>query len=118
MPRRPAKTTRAVTIGALAIGLLTGVCAGAQAQNPQTGTPGQTPPPVTPRGPTTTPPEQVAPKSDGSTTSGTLSRSGGTLTPPAVDPGMTRTPPATSSGAMPVIPPPGTPGGNTSVVPK
>ncbi len=110
MPRR-----FAMTIGLLA-GL--GLCAAAQAQNPQTGTPGQTPPPVTPPGPTTTPPEQVAPRGDGSNLSDRLSRNQGTVTPPAVDPGITKTPPAHTNGSMPVIPPPGTAGGNPSVIPK
>jgi hypothetical protein len=89
----------------------------AHAQNPQSAPPGQTPPPVTPRGPTTTPPEQVAPRSDGNL-SESLSRNRGTVTPPAVDPGIAKRPPAGSSGSMPVIPPPGSAGGNPNVVPK
>ncbi|MGC1890946.1 MAG: hypothetical protein WA709_33540 [Stellaceae bacterium] len=41
-----------------------------------------------------------------------LSRSGGVITPPiGVDPQMKQTPPP-SGDSMPVIPPPGTPGGN------
>ena len=90
----------------------------AEAQNPQPGLPGQTPPGTSPRGPTTTPPEQIAPPSGGSSLSDTLSRNGGTMQPPAVDPGMHRTPPAATGGTMPVIPPPGTAGGNPTVVPK
>jgi hypothetical protein len=47
-----------------------------------------------------------------------LDRSGGVLEPPAnVDPAMPVVPPATS-GNMPIIRPPGTPGGNPNVVPK
>jgi hypothetical protein len=47
-----------------------------------------------------------------------LSRSGGVIRPPAdVDPQMKQMPPS-SGGRMPVIPPPGTPGGNPSVKPK
>ena len=47
-----------------------------------------------------------------------LSRSGGVITPPAeVDPRMKQTPPP-SGDNMPVVPPPGTPGGNPSVKPK
>jgi hypothetical protein len=47
-----------------------------------------------------------------------LSRSGGVIVPPAgVDPQMKQTPPA-SGDNMPVVPPPGTPGGNPSVKPK
>jgi hypothetical protein len=54
--------------------------------------------------------------------SGTLSpdlnRSGGVITPPAgIDPEIKQTPPATGS-TMPIIPPPGTPGGNPTVKPK
>ena len=43
-------------------------------------------------------------------TSGVIHPSGG------VDPGMTAKPPAT--GTMPVVPPPGSPGGRTDLVPK
>jgi hypothetical protein len=47
-----------------------------------------------------------------------LSRSGGVITPPAgVDPQMKQTPPP-SGDNMPVVPPPGTPGGNPAVKPK
>jgi hypothetical protein len=54
----------------------------------------------------------------GGSTSSELSRSGGVIKPPAdVDPQMKQTPPA-SGDKMPVIPPPGTPGGNPSVKPK
>ena len=52
------------------------------------------------------------------TTSSDLSRSGGVVIPPAeVDPGMKQTPPP-SGATMPVIPPPGTPGGNPAIKPK
>ena len=55
-------------------------------------------------------------------TSGTLSsdlnRSGGVIKPPAgIDPEIKQTPPPTGA-TMPVIPPPGTPGGNPAVKPK
>ncbi len=44
--------------------------------------------------------------------------SNGVIRPPVqVDPGITRPPPPVR-GAMPVIPPPGTPGGNPRVKPK
>jgi hypothetical protein len=47
-----------------------------------------------------------------------LNRSGGVITPPAgIDPEMKQTPPPTGS-TMPIIPPPGTPGGNPTVKPK
>ncbi len=52
------------------------------------------------------------------TLSSDLNRSGGVITPPAnVDPKIKQTPPATGA-KMPVIPPPGTPGGNPAVNPK
>jgi hypothetical protein len=103
------------------IGVLAGLGLGSavQAQNPQAAPPGPTAPPVTPPGPTTTPPEQMAPRRDGSNLSDTLSRSKGALTPPpAVDAGIAKAPPAGGAGNMPVIAPPGTAGGNPTVVPK
>jgi hypothetical protein len=46
-----------------------------------------------------------------------ISRSKGVICPPAgVDPGISA--PAVGGGIMPVIPPPGTPGGDPSVIPK
>lgn len=60
---------------------------------------------------------QTAPPASGSLSSD-LSRSGGVITPPTgVDPEIKQTPPPTGS-TMPVIPPPGTPGGNPAVKPK
>jgi hypothetical protein len=78
-------------------------------------------PPTAPVAPSTppnraAPPEQVVPR--GRDLSNTLSRQKGTITPPNVDPGMTVTPPRNGSATTPVIPPPGTSGGNRSVVPK
>jgi hypothetical protein len=59
----------------------------------------------------------AVPSASGSTSS-QLSRSGGVITPPAnVDLGMKKSPPP-SGDTMPVVPPPGTPGGNPSVKPK
>ena len=47
-----------------------------------------------------------------------LSHSGGIITPPAgIDPQMKQTPPL-SGDRMPVVTPPGTPGGNPSIIPK
>lgn len=45
-----------------------------------------------------------------------LDQSGGVICPPDVDPGMNA--PAPETGKMPVIPPPGSPGGNPQVQPK
>jgi hypothetical protein len=46
-----------------------------------------------------------------------LDRSGGVVRPPEVDPGMQRQPPP-SADKMPVVPPPGSPGGDPNVRPK
>jgi hypothetical protein len=60
---------------------------------------------------------QIAPPASG-TRSSDLGRSGGVVTPPlGVDPEMKRTPPHAGDN-MPVIPPPGTPGGDPSIKPK
>ena len=58
----------------------------------------------------------IAKQSANQTLSGQLSRTNGTLHPPPVDPGMQKKP--TVGGTMPVVPPPGTPGGNPRVIPK
>ena len=63
-------------------------------------------------------PGSPAPVPESGSSSSELSRSGGVITPPAeVDPRMKQTPPP-SGDKMPVVPPPGTPGGNPSVKPK
>jgi len=63
------------------------------------------------------PSQPLQPPVSGSTSS-ELSRSGGVIKPPAqVDPAMKQSPPL-SGDRMPVIPPPGTPGGNPSIKPK
>lgn len=97
------------------------VCAAAPAvataQNPQPAPPQVTPAPVAPPSAAQPPPEQIAPR-DNTDLSGRLSAQQGTLHPPMVDPGINAPLPPRASGSMPVIPPPGTPGGNPSVVPK
>ena len=45
-----------------------------------------------------------------------LDQGGGVICPPDVDPGMKA--PAPDTGKMPVIPPPGSPGGDPKVQPK
>jgi hypothetical protein len=45
-----------------------------------------------------------------------LSQSGGVICPPDVDQGMKA--PTPNTGKMPVIPPPGSPGGNPNIQPK
>jgi hypothetical protein len=95
----------------------------AAAQNPQPAPPQEAPPPVAPPNASQPPPERIAPAgraagTPGNTTlSDKLSRQRGTLQPPTVDPAI-RVPTPQSQGAMPVIPPPGTPGGDQKVVPK
>jgi hypothetical protein len=88
----------------------------AQPSSPPSSTaapPGPAPPP------SPTPPELVAPpaKLPGSVPqSGTAS---GVIRPPGgVDPGIQTKVPAPNPNSMPVIPPPGAPGGNPNVQPK
>jgi hypothetical protein len=50
------------------------------------------------------------------TLSDKLDQGGGVICPPDVDPGMKT--PAPETGKMPVIPPPGSPGGDPKVQPK
>jgi hypothetical protein len=94
----------------------------AAAQNPQPAPPQETHTPLAPPSAATPPPEKIAPPdhtAPGNTTpSERLSRQQGTLKPPPVDPGMQLPLPPGSQGTMPVIPPPGTPGGDQKVVPK
>jgi len=95
----------------------------AAAQNPQPAPPHEEHPTVAPPNAPNPPPEQVAPAdrdaADGSATlSDKLSQQQGTLKPPAVDPGIQVPMQAPARGAMPVIPPPGSPGGDQRVVPK
>jgi len=94
------------------------------AQTPQPAPPHETPRVAPPNTGTQTPPEMVAPadrsvdSSAGKTLSDKLSQQQGTLKPPAVDPGIHAPMPAQSKDLMPVIPPPGSPGGDPKVVPK
>jgi hypothetical protein len=85
-------------------------------------TPPSTEPP--PQG-STAPPEEVEPGppigSPGSEESlgDELTRSHGVLTPSqGVDPGLVKEPPPAGATPMPVIPPPGSPGGNPDVQPQ
>jgi hypothetical protein len=109
-----------VILGALAALSLPGF---AGAQNPQAAPPGQTHTLAPPNSPSP-PPEQIRPANpkDGAggsqTLSDKLSQQRGTLQPPAIDPGIHKSPPQRGEGNMPVIPPPGSPGGNQQVVPK
>lgn len=72
-----------------------------------------------PAPPATSPPKSPPPSEGSSNPSDNLSRSGGVIQPPAVaDPGMTRPAPNPGTRSMPVIPPPGSSGSNSDVVPK
>ncbi len=88
----------------------------ALAQNPQPASPANPTVPVAPPNAASPPPEKIAPADRDM--SSRLSQQKGTINPPNVDPGMTVSPPARSGGKTPVIPPPGSPGGNFSVLPK
>lgn len=64
-------------------------------------------------------PQETTPSSpDAGSLSHQLSRSQGVLQPPPTGDKNTVTPPTTGAGRTPVIPPPGTPGGNPQVQPK
>ena len=72
--------------------------------------------------PQNTVPEKIQPSVQGmpgSTLSEKLQRTDGVIKPPAgIDPGMTAPAPVPNPGTTPVIPPPGSPGGNPTVQPK
>ena len=64
------------------------------------------------------PEEDLSASSTGSL-SHQLNRSGGVIHPPTnIDPGLTHLAPDLGPHSMPVIPPPGTPGGNPDIKPK
>jgi hypothetical protein len=88
----------------------------ALAQNPQATSPTNPTVPVAPPSAATPPPEKIAPPD--ADLSNRLSQQKGTITPRNVDPGMTVMPPKSRGTTTPVIPPPGSPGGNPSVIPK
>ncbi len=62
------------------------------------------------RGPT------APPSTTGESLSEKLARTDGVICPPNIDPGIKA--PTPDGGRMPVIPPPGSPGGDPSVTPK
>jgi len=86
---------------------------GADAQSPSA-------PLLSSPGPKACPPDVVNPPLASNPTyplSEQLSESKGVICPPAgIDPGLTERPPPTRDN--PVIPPPGSPGGNPNVIPK
>jgi hypothetical protein len=110
---------RTVTIAALAASLLIGAGTlavaqinGASPHDPKACAPGsdshlKTPDTPTAQSPTTNGNGNLSDK---------LAESNGVLCPPNVDPDIKQ--PAPGGGKMPVIPPPGSPGGNPDVQPK
>lgn len=98
----------------------------ADAQNPQPAAPHETQAPVAAPNSPQPPPEQIVPgggspsiAGDDKNLSDKLSRQQGMLQPPKVDPGIQApVPPHAGTSTMPVIPPPGSPGGDQKVVPK
>src|SRR4051812_24745110 len=77
--------------------------------------------------PSTAAPAQIVPEDTAPGRSGSsqeplgkkLDRTDGVIHPPqGVDPGLTIPPPANAQGTMPIIPPPGTPGGEPGLKPK
>lgn len=112
-----------VVLGSVICGVLSGASCGALAQNqrPQSVPPSsgnESPAPEQPGKPAPQLPDNGSKAPSGSS-SEELSRSGGVIRPPsAVDPRMNQSTPDPGSRSMPVLPPPGTPGGNPSVTPK
>ena len=69
--------------------------------------------------PQNTVPEKIDQSGATGTLSEKLEKTDGVITPRSnVDPGIAAKPPVTDPGTTPVIPPPGSPGGNQSVTPK
>lgn len=100
----------------LSLGAIILAAAPAYAQNPQPSSPANPTVTVAPPDAPSPPPERIAPPSG--SLSDRLSAQKGTITPPNVDPGMTVSPPRNDRSTSLVIPPPGSPGGDGSVVPK
>ena len=119
-PRRSGRMTRPTR---LLFGLLAGMALPwvAFAQNPQPAAPHETHPSVAPPNAPSPPPEKIAPADRtprGRQSEQQAVAQQGTLQPPSVDPGIHVPVPPQSQGTMPVIPPPGAPGGDRTVVPK
>lgn len=115
----PHQLVRPVFLAGLAVAALCGVATAQQQSDPRR--PPNMPPPATTVPEKIDPPLQGGPGADDTT--GTLSdklnKSDGVIRPPAgVDPEMRVPAPEGNTGRMPVIPPPGEPGGNPSVQPK
>ena len=111
---------RAIISISLVAALGAGVASAASAQTPSApGNPVQ----QQPRDPNmpaqqNTVPEKMDSTGSGGTLSDKLQRSDGVITPPDVGSGMVVRPPVPNPGTTPVIPPPGSPGGNPRLDPK
>ena len=100
-------------------GVLLAGAAGAQAPEKREAPPTTPPPTVQPAPNQDGGPTQDDGEGSGSSMSDHLSKSEGVIRPHReVDPGMKQGTPPTGPNSMPVIPPPGTPGGDQSVKPK
>jgi hypothetical protein len=115
------RQAKLVVLGVVTVVLLPWIAA---AQNPQPAPPGQAHTDLAPPNAPSPPPEQIRPAtprdsaSGGQTLSDKLSQQQGTLQPPTIDPGIRKPLPQQGRATMPVIPPPGTAGGNQQVIPK
>jgi hypothetical protein len=111
------KLAIAMTMAALLSAGLVTISAGAQ--NPSTPLP---PPqqsrPVPPNGGSSSDPDQQSTNPTPNTLGSELSHSNGVIKPPSTGDQGVIPPPTNGTQSTPVIPPPGTPGGNPNVQPK
>jgi hypothetical protein len=125
MRRDKTSCLRAAIIAAVLLGVGGPVIASAQTggalQYPPTldGDARPYPPGAQPKKAVPTEPDEGISGSSGGSLSHQLNRSGGVIYPPTdVDPGLTKPAPDIGLHSTPLIPPPGTPGGNPDVKPK
>ena len=113
-------TGRAIISVSLAAVLSIGLAGAAGAQTPSAPNNPVQPQPRDPNmpSPQNTVPEKVESTGSAGTLSDKLQRSDGVITPPDVGSGMVVRPPVPNPGTTPVIPPPGSPGGNPRLDPK
>jgi hypothetical protein len=116
MPRMLSRTGATTLLAALVVTASPALAQTPPGANPPGASPANPTVPVAPPSAPAAPAEKIVPP-EGSP-SNRLSQQGGVISPPNVDPGMTVNPPKNGSTTTPVIPPPGSPGGNPSVIPK
>lgn len=106
----------------LCTGLALAPLGASHAQNPQAAPPGNPHPAIASPSAPTPPPEKLSPAAKADTNRATLSdklaQQNGTLEPPKTGDSGAVIKPHQETGNMPVIPPPGTKGGNQRVQPK